>query len=466
MTSHSLPAEHIYCVQAGKKHHDLFTTIYSGENYCGQCGLANPFSSQSQARSRTPARPSPHNEVVKLEDSPPRPVSPASQLLRDRTKSSSSANVGHAQLLPNTVSVLNGADTQARLHAPRQPPFGAVASAASQAIQNSKASTRKPTRQRTGYQWVHISLLLVSLEARYFNGLVVEVPKTVLPLKDTVIKFNSVDLLTWPSFTKTLFEHLRPLPSSINASNKRLWNLSFASAFSGKKIVTVSNTDKYITPSSMLSSGHFSSNQAGQLKVLVVLTSTQVINRQEPITPLRPDKYSTPPKENRKRRIKEEDKTPSLVHKKRIKQEKDIERGNKTKREEIKQEIHVKTEQYDPDTNTSSPGLTCNKLDMEELGEMEHSLSNLVSNSIDNGIRDKNDTEQEAGQEGENKDETKNAMEFVGLSSAGIHESAGGAQVDSTGSMPVKELQHAHSTRFRGTKTPATFASQHRKQKD
>lgn len=248
------------------------------------------------------------------------------------------------------------------------------------------------------------------MEARYFNGLVVEVPETVLPLKDTVIKFNSVDLLTWPSFTETLFEHLRPLPSSIDPSNKRLWNLSFASAFSGKKIVTVSNTDKYITPSSMLSSGHFSSNQAGQLKVLVVLTSTQVIDRQEPITPLRPDEYSTPPKENRKRRIKEEDKTPSLVHKKRIKQEKDVERGNETKREEIKQEIHVKTEQYDPDTDTSSPGLTCNELDMEE---MEHSLSDLVSNSIDDGIRDENDAEQEAGQGGENEDETKNALEFV-----------------------------------------------------
>lgn len=116
MTSHSLPAEHIYCVQAGKKHHDLFTTIYAGENYCGRCGLANPFSSQRRTRSRTPARPGPNDEVVELEDSPPRPVSPASQLLRDRTKSSS-AHIGNAQLLPNTVSVLNGADTRARIHA-------------------------------------------------------------------------------------------------------------------------------------------------------------------------------------------------------------------------------------------------------------------------------------------------------------------------------------------------------------
>lgn len=76
------------------------------------------------------------------------------------------------------------------------PQFMAIASAASQAIQNTKGSTRKPKRQRTGYQWVHISLLLVSLETRYFNGLAIEVLETVLPLKDTVIKFSAADLLT------------------------------------------------------------------------------------------------------------------------------------------------------------------------------------------------------------------------------------------------------------------------------
>ncbi|KID81383.1 hypothetical protein MGU_11253 [Metarhizium guizhouense ARSEF 977] len=88
--------------------------------------------------------------------------------------------------------------------------------------------------------------LLVSLETRYFNGLAVEIPETVLPLKDTVIKFSSADLLTWPSFTTILFDHLRPLPPAIDLTNRDLWSLSYASSFSGKKIVTVSNTDKVI----------------------------------------------------------------------------------------------------------------------------------------------------------------------------------------------------------------------------
>jgi hypothetical protein len=162
----------------------------------------------------------------------------------------------------------------------------------------------------------------VSLETRYFNSLAVEVPETVLPLKDIVIKFHSADLLTWPSFTQTLFEHLRPLPSTIDPTNKELWSLSYASAFSGKKIITVPNTDKYATPSSMLASGHFSNNQAGQLKVLVVLTSTDVVDKQEPITPLRPDEYSTPVKDEKKRKVKEEDSSPAPRLKKRIKQEK------------------------------------------------------------------------------------------------------------------------------------------------
>jgi hypothetical protein len=138
-----------------------------------------------------------------------------------------------------------------------------IASAASRAIQNAKTNTRKPMRQRAGYQWVHISLLLVSLETKYFNGLAVEVPETVLPLKDTVIKFSSVDLLTWPSFTTILFDHLRPLPPTIDPTNKDLWSLSYASSFSGKKIITVPNINKYTTPSSMLASGHFGNNQAG-----------------------------------------------------------------------------------------------------------------------------------------------------------------------------------------------------------
>ncbi|KAM6514177.1 hypothetical protein FALCPG4_015335 [Fusarium falciforme] len=197
-----------------------------------------------------------------------------------------------------------------------------VASAASRDIQNSKGSTRKPATQRTGYHWVHVSLLLVSLEAKYFNGLAVGVPETVLSLKDTVIKFSTADLLTWPSFTGTFFDHLRPLPPTVDPTNKDLWTVSYASNFSGKKIVTVSNTDKYTTPSSMLASGHFSNNQAGQLKVLVVLTSTEAVDKQEPVTRLRPDEYSAPVKEGKKRKVKEEADTTDIG--------------------QVKQEIHVK----------------------------------------------------------------------------------------------------------------------------
>jgi hypothetical protein len=84
MAPPDIPPEYVYCVKAGKKHHDLFTTIYAGENYCGRCGLANPFQSQRRARSRTPALPGPYDEVVEVDDSPPHPVSPASQLMRDK----------------------------------------------------------------------------------------------------------------------------------------------------------------------------------------------------------------------------------------------------------------------------------------------------------------------------------------------------------------------------------------------
>ncbi|KAH6952504.1 hypothetical protein BKA56DRAFT_638371 [Ilyonectria sp. MPI-CAGE-AT-0026] len=245
MADPDIPPEHIYCVKAGKKHYDLFTTIYAGENYCGCCGLSNPFQSQRRARSRTPALPGLYNEVIEVEDSPPHPVSPASQLMRDRFKLVSSSGIGYTQLIPDAVSV-------------------------------------------------HISLLLVSLEIRYFNSLAIEIPETVLPLKDT------------PSFTQILFNHLRPLPSTINPTNKELWSLSYASSFSGKKIVTIPNINKYITPSSMLASGHFSNNQAGQLKMLIVLTSADVVDKQEPITPLRPDEYSTSVRKDKKQKVKKE----------------------------------------------------------------------------------------------------------------------------------------------------------------
>ncbi|KAI7772510.1 hypothetical protein LZL87_014324 [Fusarium oxysporum] len=423
MAPPDIPPEYVYCVKAGKKHHDLFTTIYGGENYCGRCGLANPFQSQRRARSRTPALPGPYNEVVEVDDSPPHPVSPASQLMRDKPKPVSSAAIGYAQLLPNAVSVPNGvtANTRARQHpfkpssGPPHPQFMAIASAASQAIQNTKSSTRKPTRQRTGYQWVHISLLLMSLETRYFNGLVVEVPETVLPLKDTVIKFSSADLLTWPSFTHTLFEHLHPLPSTVDPTNQELWKLSYASSFSGKKIVTVPNTDKFTTPSSMLTSGHFSNNQAGQLKVLVVLTSTDVGDKQEPITPLRTDEYSTPAKDGKKRKVKQEDSSPAPGLKKRIKQERQINQGNGTKnREQVKQEKAVPASTYlnlaYEDRNDILDNIVV-KGDVVDLSESEDAVTDLMLDSVSDGEGDERDTDQE--DEVDCSSETSLFKEFV-----------------------------------------------------
>ena len=396
-----IPPEHVYCVQAGKKHYDLFTTIYVGANYCGRCGLVNPFRPQRRARSKTPAFPGPYDEVVELEDSPPRPVSPASQLMRDRPKPVSSIGIERAaQLLPNELSAPGTVNTRARIppsETSSNSQFMTVASAASRAIQNSKGSTRKPARQRTGYQWVHISLLLVSLETKYFNGLAVEVPETVLPLKDTVIKFSSADLLTWPSFTEILIDHLRPLPPSIDPTNKDLWSLSYASTVSGKKIVTVPNTDKYTTPSSMLASGHFSNNQAGQLKVLVVLTSTDVVDKQEPATPLRPDEYSTPAKEDKKRKVKQEDTSPYSGRKKRVKQEAQVkeERGT-VETDQVEQEIHVKIKQETPVPASSFQSPTQDELgdtakdtvghgDVADLSEVEDPPCDLGFDSLPDG---------------------------------------------------------------------------------
>ena len=150
MTPSDIPSEHVYCVKGGRKHHDLFTTLYAGENYCSHRGLANPFQSRSRARSRTPAFPGPHDEVVEVRDSPPqRAVSPASQLLRKRIQSTQNINGGYAQLLPNEISAPNvvRASARARLHLSKpassssNPTFVSAATAASQAIQNTKSSS-------------------------------------------------------------------------------------------------------------------------------------------------------------------------------------------------------------------------------------------------------------------------------------------------------------------------------------
>ncbi|KAM6504645.1 hypothetical protein FSOLCH5_015380 [Fusarium solani] len=352
-----------------------------------------------------------------------------------------------------------------------------VASAASRAIQNSKGSTRKPARQRTGYQWVHISLLLVSLETKYFNGLTVEVPETVLPLKDTVIKFSSADLLTWPSFTEILIDHLRPLPPSIDPTNKDLWSLSYASTVSGKKIVTVPNTDKYTTPSSMLASGHFSNNQAGQLKVLVVLTSTDVVDKQEPATPLRPDEYSTPAKEDKKRKVKQEDTSPYSGRKKRVKQEAQVkeERGT-VETDQVEQEIHVKIKQEKAVPASSFQSPTHDELgdtakdtvghgDVADLSEVEDPPCDLGFDSLPDGkggegvFDDEDEVDEEYCEE-----ETSFVPEFVNPEL--IRRTVGETQAQLFDTDTARALPPAHSTRFKGTKIPTTFAVRYGRRKD
>ncbi|KAH7111987.1 hypothetical protein EDB81DRAFT_953714 [Dactylonectria macrodidyma] len=86
------------------------------------------------------------------------------------------------------------------------------------------------------------------------------------------------------------------------------------------------------------------------LKVLVVLTPTEVVDKQEPVTTLRPDEYSTPVKEDKKWKVKQEGTSPSSRRKKRVKQEAQIkEEGDTTEMGQIKQEIQVKIKKEEPD---------------------------------------------------------------------------------------------------------------------
>ncbi|KAM0279696.1 hypothetical protein ACHAQH_004498, partial [Verticillium albo-atrum] len=151
----------------------------------------------------------------------------------------------------------------------------------------------------------------------------------------------------------------------------------------------------------MLASGHFGNNQAGQLKVLVVLTSTDVVDKQEPVTPLRPDEYSTPVKEEKKRKVKREDASPASGHKKRIKREKQMkqEKGN-VETDEVRQEIHVKMEQEEPLSSPSCQSPTDDELgdaveetveheDVIDLCEVENPLHELAEGY--RGMSDKGD---------------------------------------------------------------------------
>jgi hypothetical protein len=144
----------------------------------------------------------------------------------------------------------------------------------------------------------------------------------------------------------------------------------------------------------MLASGHFGNNQAGQLKVLVILTSTDVVDKQEPVTPLRPDEYSTPVKEERKRKVKQEDTSPALSREKRIKKEDPVKKeGSAGDTGQIQQEVHImmKPEELIPTTFCQS--LTDDELesiadeivvreDVVDLCEMGDSLRDQMLDSV------------------------------------------------------------------------------------
>jgi hypothetical protein len=144
----------------------------------------------------------------------------------------------------------------------------------------------------------------------------------------------------------------------------------------------------------MLASGHFGNNQAGQLKVLVVLTSTFVVDKQEPVTSLRPDEYSTLVKEEKKRKIKQEDTSPATGHKKRVKKERQMtEEDGARNMDQAKQEIPVKLKQEEPVPTPSSQSPTDDERedvfdeivvreDVVDLSEVEDPLHDLVFRSI------------------------------------------------------------------------------------
>ncbi|EXL63540.1 hypothetical protein FOPG_20187 [Fusarium oxysporum f. sp. conglutinans race 2 54008] len=218
----------------------------------------------------------------------------------------------------------------------------------------------------------------------------------------------------------------------------------------------------------MLTSGQFSNNQAGQLKVLVVLTSTDVGDKQEPITPLRTDEYSTPAKDGKKRKVKQEDSSPAPGLKKRIKQERQINQGNGTKnREQVKQEKAVPASTYlnlaYEDRNDILGNIVV-KGDVVDLSESEDAVTDLMLDSVSDGEGDERDADQE--DEVDCSSETSLFKEFVSPRSAVIPDSIEGVQTQQYADGAVEGLPPAQSTRFRGTKIPMTFASRPRKRKD
>lgn len=128
--------------------------------------------------------------------------------------------------------------------------------------------------------------------------------------------------------------------------------------------------------------------------MLVVLTSTDVVDKQEPVTPLRPDGYSTPVKEEKKRKVKQEDTSPALNREKRIKQEEHVkEEGSAGNTYQVKREVHIKMKPEEPVPTASCESLTDDELesiadeivvheDVIDLCEVEDPLHDQMLDSI------------------------------------------------------------------------------------
>ncbi|KAM4066659.1 hypothetical protein HRG_012129 [Hirsutella rhossiliensis] len=195
----------------------------------------------------------------------------------------------------------------------------------------------------------------------------------------------------------------------------------------------------------MLASGHFSNNQAGQLKVLVVLTSTDVVDKQEPVTPLRPDQCSTPVKEDKKRRVKQEDISPASRRKKRVKQE-------SKSRKRYASRLSTKSPfQLHPARARHATSLDILPKKLLDMGMRGKVYKGVVAEGVEVDEEDR-------------EEETSFVPEFVNPES--ISQAFRETQTRLSDTNAAKALPPAHSTRFKGAKIPTTFAIRYRKRKD
>lgn len=133
--------------------------------------------------------------------------------------------------------------------------------------------------------------------------------------------------------------------------------------------------------------------------MLVVLTSADVVDKQEPITTLRPDEYSTPVRKDKKRKVKREDSSPAPELKKRIKQETQVkkEKGAKNERQ-VKQENTVPASSYPNLAFDEGSKIVDNivvKGDTTDLSDFEDPVDGPVFDSAS----DEEGDEREAGKE-------------------------------------------------------------------